>query len=197
MLRITAAYVPYYLPADHVLGVLSTWPDPRGDHSHGLRNGELGLHDSIVTEMAVQMHGISSVKGLMRYLHGVEPVLMCSEQWKADVSMVPLLRLQGELYSLTLPGGPRCAAPCLEALVAGCGPWFSCAAGFICSLCVTRISMEGHVPLHTASITLRPHQPSRHRGVQCRREEVCCGIRWRLRALSPSRPCCGRSCIPV
>lgn len=113
LLRIAAAYVPYYTPADQVLGVLSSWPDRGADpgHDHGLHNGELGLHDYMVTEMAVQMHGISSVKGLLRYLHGVEPVLMCSEQWKADVSMVPLLRLQGELYSLALPGGPRCVVP--------------------------------------------------------------------------------------
>lgn len=113
LLRITAAYVPYYVPPGEVLGVLSSWPDRAAEfsNSHGLSSGELGLHDYIITEIAVQMHAIASVKGLLRYLHGVEPVLLCSEQWKADVNMVPLLRLQGELYSLTLPGGPRCVMP--------------------------------------------------------------------------------------
>eukprot|EP00892_Ulva_mutabilis_P010758 jgi/Ulvmu1/8054/UM004_0291.1 len=107
--RIVAAYVPYYTPPRDVLGVLSTWPHGAAAHSngHGAAAEEPGLHDYIVTEMAVLMHDISSVKGLLRYLHGVEPVLLCAEQWKGDVSMVPLLRLQGELYSLTLPGGPR------------------------------------------------------------------------------------------
>ena len=110
--RAAAAYVPYYVPPQQVLGVLCSWPDGMVAHSNGYGpNGGEGLQDYVVTEMAVLMHDISSVKGLLRYLQGVEPALLYSEQWKGDVGMVPLLRLQGELYSLTLPGGPRCARP--------------------------------------------------------------------------------------
>jgi hypothetical protein len=66
------------------------------------------MPDFVVTEISVLLHSASSVKGLLRYLAGLEPVLLESEQWKRSVSLVPLLRLQSELYSLTLPGGPRC-----------------------------------------------------------------------------------------
>lgn len=104
LLRLCAAYVPYYQRPEQVQQTLTSLPGLSTDGS----DGETQLHDYIVTEIGLLLHGISSVKGLLQYLNGLEPLLMCSEEWKDHVGMVPLLRLQGELYSLTLPGGPRC-----------------------------------------------------------------------------------------
>jgi hypothetical protein len=103
LLRLCAAYVPYYQRPEQVQQTLTSLPGLSTDGA----DGETQLHDYIVTEIGVLLHGISSIKGLLRYLSGLEPLLMCSEEWKVHVGMVPLLRLQGELYSLTLPGGPR------------------------------------------------------------------------------------------
>ena len=105
LLRLCAAYVPYYQRRDQVQQTLTSLPGLSTEGSAG----ETQLHDYIVAEIGLLLHAITSVKGLLRYLDGLEPLLMCSEEWKAHVGMVPLLRLQGELYSLTLPGGPRCA----------------------------------------------------------------------------------------
>lgn len=104
LLRMCAAYVPYYQSPEQVQQTLMHLP---GLSTDGAR-GETQLHDYIVTEIGILLHAISSVKGLLKYLNGLEPLLMSSEEWKDHVGMVPLLRLQGELYSLTLPGGPRC-----------------------------------------------------------------------------------------
>lgn len=103
LLRLTAAYVPYYQDPPNVLHTLTELPGLSTDGSDGAQ-----IHDYIVTEIGVLLHGITSIKGLLQYLNGLEPLLMHSEEWKSHIGMVPLLRLQGELYSLTLPGGPRC-----------------------------------------------------------------------------------------
>lgn len=106
LLRMCAAYVPYYQRRDQVQQTLIALPGLSTEGSAG----ETQLHDYIVTEIGLLLHAISSVKGLLQYLSGLEPLLMSSAEWKGHVGMVPILRLQGELYSLTLPGGPRCAA---------------------------------------------------------------------------------------
>jgi hypothetical protein len=106
LLRLTAAYVPYYQNPGDVLQALLGLPSLSTDGS----DGETQIHDYIVTEIALLLHVISSVKGLLRYLNGLAPLLMHSDEWKLHIGMVPLLRLQGELYSLTLPGGPRCGS---------------------------------------------------------------------------------------
>lgn len=102
LIRLVAAYTPYYADPPKVKACLFGLPalsTQRADAST--------LHDYIVTETTAMLHGIPSVGGLLRYLAGLDPLLRCSTDWRATVGTVPLLRLQGTLYSLTVPGGPR------------------------------------------------------------------------------------------
>lgn len=105
LVRLLSAHLPYYVPPDQVTHHLRSLPQL----TTGSAGAEL-IPDFVVTEISRVLHSAASVQGLLRYLSGLEPMLMNSGQWKRGVGLVPLLRLQSELYSLTLPGGPRCAA---------------------------------------------------------------------------------------
>jgi hypothetical protein len=105
LIRLLSAHLPYYVPPEQVMHHLHSLPPLSGAVA-----GSEVMPDFVVAEIAMLLLSAASVEGLLRYLNGLEPVLMVSSQWKRSVSLVQLLRLQGALYRLTLPGGPRCGA---------------------------------------------------------------------------------------
>ena len=103
VIKILAAYMPFYMPPDKVVDALVSLPALsyiKHDHPE--------VPDYLLKELSKQLRSIQSRRSLVKYLDGLEP--LARSLGPSDlVSEVPKAQLQNQLYFLSLPGGPRCA----------------------------------------------------------------------------------------
>lgn len=99
---LVAAFLPYYLPREQLAGALERFPPLESDASSS--SGAERALDRIVDVLSRE---IRTQAGTLVYLRAIATL----KGWPmlAQLRTATRLRLQGELYALTQPGGPRYA----------------------------------------------------------------------------------------
>ena len=117
LVALTAAFVPYYLPPSELLRVLRDFPSPNAPPVGSepvAGEGADFVVDRIADILAREVHAEAAV---LRYLRALT-ALRESPNLKS-IRTSTRVRLQGELYALTQPGGPRYASRAVNKVAFG------------------------------------------------------------------------------
>ncbi len=114
ILSLIAAFLPFYLPANDLVRALRDFPPPSAPAPGTAPvpgEGADFVVDRVVDMLARE---VRAEPAMLRYLRAV--TAMKESPWLKNIRTSTRVRLQGELYSLTQPGGPRYASRAVNKL---------------------------------------------------------------------------------